>query len=148
MNYQIIEVTDKNTRCEFLLLPVKLYKNDKSYIRPLDQDIEKVFDPDKNKLFRQGECIRWILIDNNRNTIGRVAAFIDHKSALKNEQPTGGMGFFDCVDNKEAAFLLFNKCREWLNSKGMEAMDGPVNFGERDRWWGCLVEGFYSAKLL
>jgi hypothetical protein len=24
----------------------------------------------------------------------------------------------------------------------MEAMDGPVNFGSRDRWWGLLVEGF------
>jgi hypothetical protein len=21
-------------------------------------------------------------------------------------------------------------------------MDGPINFGERDRWWGVLVEGF------
>ena len=26
---------------------------------------------------------------------------------------------------------------------GMEAMDGPINFGERDRWWGLLVEGFH-----
>jgi hypothetical protein len=24
----------------------------------------------------------------------------------------------------------------------MEAMDGPINFGERDRWWGLLAEGF------
>jgi hypothetical protein len=142
MNYQIVEVNNKQTRLEFLLLPVKLYKNDKSFIRPLDEDIEKVFDPDKNKLFRQGECIRWILIDNFGQTVGRVAAFIDRKSAAKNEQPTGGMGFFDCIDDNEAAFSLFNKCKEWLQAKGMEAMDGPINFGERDRWWGCLIEGF------
>jgi GNAT superfamily N-acetyltransferase len=24
----------------------------------------------------------------------------------------------------------------------MEAMDGPINFGNRDRWWGLLLEGF------
>jgi hypothetical protein len=24
----------------------------------------------------------------------------------------------------------------------MEAMDGPINFGPRDRWWGLLVEGY------
>jgi len=24
----------------------------------------------------------------------------------------------------------------------MEAMDGPVNFGERHQWWGLLVDGF------
>jgi GNAT superfamily N-acetyltransferase len=26
----------------------------------------------------------------------------------------------------------------------MEAMDGPINFGERDKWWGLLVEGFHE----
>jgi hypothetical protein len=24
----------------------------------------------------------------------------------------------------------------------MQAMDGPINFGERDRWWGLIVQGF------
>ena len=24
----------------------------------------------------------------------------------------------------------------------MEAMDGPINFGDRDNWWGLLVDGF------
>jgi len=24
----------------------------------------------------------------------------------------------------------------------MEAMDGPINFGETDKYWGLLVEGF------
>jgi hypothetical protein len=26
----------------------------------------------------------------------------------------------------------------------MEAMDGPINFGERDRWWGLVTKGFQS----
>ena len=136
MNYSIIEVTDKKTAKEFLLCPVHLYKNDKSYIRPLDTDINKVFDPKQNKLFRQGECIRWILVDSQRKTVGRVAAFVDNKSAAKNDQPTGGLGFFECINDKDAAFQLFDNCKAWLISKGMEAMDGPINFGERDRWWG------------
>ena len=142
MKYTLIEVNDKKTAKSFLLFPVSLYKNDKSYIRPLDQDVEKVFDPKQNKLFRQGECIRWILVDDKKQIIGRVAAFIDKKSAAKNEQPTGGMGFFDCINDQLAAFTLFDACCEWLKAHGMEAMDGPINFGERDRWWGCLIEGF------
>src|SRR5205085_9847939 len=32
--------------------------------------------------------------------------------------------------------------RHWLMQRHMEAMDGPINCGERDRWWGLLVEGF------
>ncbi|MDP4588198.1 MAG: hypothetical protein NWS86_08455, partial [Flavobacteriales bacterium] len=58
------------------------------------------------------------------------------------EQPTGGMGFFDCIDNQEAANLLFETCKKWLNEQGAEAMDGPINFGEKDRFWGLLVENF------
>ena len=25
-------------------------------------------------------------------------------------------------------------------------MDGPINLGERDRWWGCLIDGFTEAN--
>jgi hypothetical protein len=41
--------------------------------------------------------------------------------------------------------MLFNVAKSWLAQRGMEAMDGPINFGERDRWWGLLVEGFHTA---
>ncbi len=44
-NYRLIEVTDKRTIKEFLDFPATLYKNDKNWIRPLDEDIEKVFNP-------------------------------------------------------------------------------------------------------
>src|SRR5690606_14551285 len=37
---------------------------------------------------------------------------------------------------------LFNQAKNWLQKNGMETMDGPINFGERDQWWGLLVEGF------
>ncbi len=140
---KIQEVTSKHHVKEFLMLPVKLYKNEPMWIRPLDKDIEAVFDPEKNKTFRHGECIRWILVDDANQTIGRVAAFINQKTVKKgNDQPTGGFGFFECVQDKQAAFMLFDTCKQWLQSKGMEAMDGPINFGNRDRWWGLLIEGY------
>ncbi|MCH8233290.1 MAG: hypothetical protein IIB82_11690 [Bacteroidetes bacterium] len=140
---QIIEVKDKKTAKEFLLFPVALYKNIQVWIRPLDKDIEAVFDDDKNKAFRHGKCIRWIIRDDSGKTIGRVAAFVNNKIVNKgNEQPTGGMGFFECIKNREVAFDLFNTCKAWLQQQGMEAMDGPVNFGERDIWWGLLIDGY------
>lgn len=140
---RIIEVISRDEKKEFLLLPVKLYRNSPKWIRPLDKDIENVFDKEKNKTFRHGECIRWILVDSAGETIGRVAAFINEKTVKKgNDQPTGGMGFFECIHDQAAAFMLFDKCKTWLQERGMEAMDGPVNFGNRDRWWGLLIEGF------
>ncbi len=140
---KIIEVTTPQQAREFLLLPVKLYKNEPAWIRPLDKDIESVFDSEKNKTFRHGTCIRWILQNKQGETIGRVAAFVNEKIVHKgNDQPTGGMGFFECINNQDAAFILFDQCKTWLQGKGMEAMDGPINFGSRDRWWGLLIEGY------
>lgn len=140
---EVKEVITTNQVREFLQLPIQLYKNTPAWIRPLDADVESVFNKEKNKTFRHGECIRWILIDDHGKTIGRVAAFVDQKTVNKgNDQPTGGMGFFECIENKEAAFVLFDQCKKWLHAKGMEAMDGPINFGNRDRWWGLQVEGY------
>jgi hypothetical protein len=140
--FHLAEVKSREEKKEFLLLPIALYKNEKNWIRPLDKDIEDIFDPKKNKLFRNGECIRWILKNENNEVVGRVAAFIDHKTANNNDQPTGGMGFFECTHNQEAFFILFDACKDWLKQRGMEAMDGPVNFGDRENWWGLLVDGF------
>jgi GNAT superfamily N-acetyltransferase len=140
---KIIEVVNQSQQKEFLLLSVRLYQDDPYWIRPLDSDIEKVFDKEKNKFFTHGKAIRWLLEDDKGQIIGRVAAFINERTILKdNEQPTGGMGFFECINSQEAAFKLFDTCKEWLTAQGMEAMDGPINFGERDNWWGLLVEGF------
>lgn len=143
--FKIIEVRSKEDIQSFLKLPVELYKKDSNWIRPLDQDIEEVFDQKKNKFFKHGTCIRWILLKNNK-CIGRVAAFVDNKTAksknsLGQELKTGGMGFFECIEDSDAALLLFDTCKKWLREQGMNSMDGPINFGTRDNWWGLLVEG-------
>jgi uncharacterized C2H2 Zn-finger protein len=63
---QLIEVRDKKTENAFLNVCNLIYADDKNYIPHLRQDIEKIFDRSKNKLFRQGgDAIRWILNDQN-----------------------------------------------------------------------------------
>ena len=142
-NMQIIPVTDKATSVLFIQTAVVINKNDPNWIRPLDKDINEVFDPTKNKTFRFGEVVRWILKDDAGKLIGRIAAFTNKKYKNKDDDvPVGGIGFFECINDQDAADLLFNNARHWLILQGMEAMDGPVNFGERDRWWGLITEGF------
>jgi hypothetical protein len=136
------EVLTKRDAAEFIKFPKLLYKGDPYWICQLDNGVESVFNPDTNHAFGHGQAIRWILKDNKDVTIGRVAAFIDKIRSAANRQPTGGMGFFEVIENKSAAFILFDTARDWLTSRGMEAMDGPINFGENDNNWGLLVEGF------
>ncbi len=140
---QLTEVTGDKLAKEFLLANVQLNQEHPNYIRPLDKDINDVFDPSKNKTFRFGKATRWILKDKEDKLIGRIAAFTNKKYRNKGDDlPVGGIGFFDCINDTEAARLLFDVAKHWLLQQGMEAMDGPINFGERDRWWGVVVNGF------
>lgn len=140
---QILPVIDSEGSKLFLKVPLILYANDANWIRPLDKDIKDVFDEKKNKAFRFGKTYRWILKNEEGELIGRIAAFINKKYKNKDDEfPVGGMGFFECINNQDAADLLFDNAKHWLINEGMEAMDGPINFGERDRWWGLLTEGY------
>jgi hypothetical protein len=142
---QLQEVTNQQLAKEFIAVNVDLNKSNPAYIQPLDKDINEVFDPIKNKTFRQGEVIRWILKSNDGKLIGRIAAFTNKKYKNKGDDvPVGGVGFFDCINDQQAAHMLFDVAKHWLLQKGMQAMDGPINFGERDRWWGLVVKGFQS----
>ena len=139
---QLIEVSDKKTRRDFLKVSKILYKNDPFWVCPLDSDIESTFDPARNKLFENGNARRWILKSEKDKLIGRVAAFYNLDLSGRNKQPTGGIGWFECIKNQGAANMLFEKARDWLSGEGMEAMDGPINFGGNNNNWGLLTKGF------
>ena len=136
---QIIRVDSEKQKNEYLNFSARLYRLDQNYIQPLHQDIEGIFDPSKNKSWKDGQCERF-LFQQDGETVGRVAVFIHSK--YKQEQPTGGFGFFDCINDQNVANIIFNHCKSWLLERGMKAMDGPINFGERDKFWGLLVQGF------
>lgn len=143
----IIEVNSAKTIRQFHQLPFHIYKSDKNWIPHIQQEVEAVFTPKKNKFFRHGEATRWILKNDEGKVIGRIAAFINRKKAFSEKQATGGCGFFECINEQAAATLLFDTAKAWLQEREMEAMDGPINFGERDRYWGLLVEGHDKAPI-
>ncbi len=138
---QVKEVINFLDQAEFIAFPKRHYKGNMDYISSLDKDIEAVFDPKINKNFLQGEAIRWI-VSKDQKTVGIIAAFYK----LTNSEKQGGIGFFDCINNQEVANKLFKIAAEWLKEKGCEYMDGPINFGERDKYWGLLVSGFKNPS--
>ena len=145
--YRLEEVQTPAQIRAWLDLPKQLYTEYPNWICPLDTDVEEVFDPKRNELFTDGEAIRWVVRDAENKVVGRIGAFYNREKAAIEEQPTGGCGFFEAIDSQEVADMLFNASRDWLAAHGMEAMDGPINFGQRRDWWGLLVEGFEHQPL-
>lgn len=145
---RVAEVNTPNLERTFLDLNAIMNEANPAYIRPLDNEVLQVFDKTKNKLFQNGDAKKWILHNNAGEAIGRIAAFFYTKYKNKGTAyPVGCVGFFDCIDNQDAANLLFDTAKEWLSENGMEAMDGPINFGDRDKWWGLMVEGYDDEPM-
>ena len=99
--HEVVSEADKQA---FLQLAIDIYRDDPMWIRPLDKDIAEVFDTEKNKFFKRGECKRWLLKDDSNKIIGRIAAFVNRQ--YKEEQPTGGIGFFECINDQKAANFM------------------------------------------
>ena len=146
MKYHLREVTTQLEIREWLHLDRKIYRDAPMWVCPLDDDIERVFDSQRNHLFDNGEAIRWIAYDEDGEAVGRIAAFYNREQARVTDN-MGCCGFFESIDDQEVANMLFDAARGWLSERGLEGMDGPVNFGSRDSWWGLLVEGFEYQPL-
>jgi len=139
---QLIIVSTPEHEKEFIELNASLQKNNPYYIRPLDKEVKDAFSATKNKHLHEGKVIRWIIVKEGI-TVGRIAAFMVKKYVNKGtDYTTGCIGFFDAINNQAVANLLFDESKKWLLANGAEAMDGPVNIGDRDKWWGLMVAGF------
>jgi len=139
---EVIEVKEHSTVKAFHQVGHDIYKDDQNWVPPLEVLEDAAFDPTKNEFYKHGDGTRWILKDDSGKVIGRIGAFINGNRAYTFNQPTGGCGYFECINDQKAANLLFDTAKAWLATRGMEAMDGPVNFGENLINWGLLVEGF------
>lgn len=138
---KIVEVNNRRTWKQFHRVLKTVYRNNPHYIFPLEKEIEDVFNPNANKAFENGEAKVWVLLDDRRQSVGRIAAFLDRRGAHEGTPVLGGIGYFECVQNEDFTDALFKVAEDYLKEKKVGIIEGPINFGERDKFWGLLVKG-------
>ena len=143
---KILEIQKKQDWKYFHRVLHAVYANSPHYIFPLKKEIQNVFSPQENTRFENGEARCFVLLEGDR-PVGRIAAFIDRAHNQTQPYPVGGIGFFECINRQDYAFELFAVAENYLKERAMKAIDGPINFGERDRFWGLLSKGFESSPL-
>lgn len=141
---ELVDVSNAATRKAFAALPRQLHQMEANFIPVPDQMVDRIFDARHNRRAATYRHKRWLLLANGRY-IGRIAAFEHPK--LSEGESGGGIGFFECVDDEAAAAILFRKAEDWLQELGCTFVDGPINFGENDQYWGLLVQGFESPSF-
>jgi GNAT superfamily N-acetyltransferase len=146
MALKIIEVKTKSQLQVFINFPWRIYANDKNWVPPLRREVAKLLDQ-KHHPFWEHACGTLFLAYKDGELVGRISAQIDDNyNKLWNEK-LGSFGFFECEDNQEVANGLFDACANWVKSKGMTVLRGPMSPSSNDEW-GFLLEGFDRPPVL
>ena len=128
-------------RKRFVDFQYDLYHTSPYWVPPLRRDIHHTLSPRKNPFFDHGRMRLFIAEDASGRVVGRIAAIINGMHLQKYNDAYGFFGFFEVVDDFEAASALLDAAIEWLRKGGMKGVRGPANPTLNDTA-GLLVDGF------
>jgi GNAT superfamily N-acetyltransferase len=125
---------------EFVQLPWRVNRGDPHWVPPLRKSVRTLLDRDRHPFHRHAE-VEYFLARRGGEPVGRVAAIVNHLHNEFHEERTGFFGFFEVLEDAEAAAALLESAAAWLRGRGMDRMRGPTSFSTNEEV-GVLVEGF------
>jgi GNAT superfamily N-acetyltransferase len=131
---------------KFLKFAWKIYKDDPNWVPPLMMDKKKILNKDKNPFFKAAQ-MEMFMAYKDGEPVGRIAAIKNDTHNEVHNENIGFFGFFESINDQEVANLLLDTAKDWLKSKGVNAMRGPANPSSNDEF-GMLLEGFDDPPRL
>jgi len=142
----IKKVTSKQDLKHFVSLPWEIYKNDPNWVAPLKMERMDALDPAKNPYFDHARVEFWLAYKGDQ-LVGRISAQIDELVELQHHEKIGHFGFFECINDTEAANALLDTAVNWLKQNGRDKVIGPFSLSIYEEV-GMLVEGFDTPPSL
>ncbi len=130
----------------FLDVARRVFRDDPSWVAPLDLDMKDRLDPKKNPFFEHADGAVFIAVRGGED-VGRCTAQIDREHLKRYDDATGFFGFLDTIDDPAVAKALLDAAAEWLRARGMKKMRGPMSLSINEEI-GCLVEGFDTPPAI
>jgi hypothetical protein len=122
------------------------YKNNPVWVPPLLMDRRKMLDRKKNPFFWHSEA-EFYLAERDGKVVGRIAAILNNNHNKQHNENIGFFGYFECIEDQEVAFALFDAAKAWLSAKGVDAIRGPASPSVNDEY-GMLIEGFDRSPAI
>ncbi len=139
-SYQVSRVNGSKDQSEFINLAWRIYKDDPNWVPPLRMSIMELVNFRKHP-FYDNATIENFLVRKDGIVVGRVSAIVNHGHNKRFEEKRGFFGFFECIDDQQAANALFAAACKHLVSQGMTDVRGPCNPGLNYEV-ALLVDGF------
>ncbi len=141
----ITTVSSRKDLEEFVKLQAGFYEGDPNFVPPLVMEEVNTLDKNKNPFFRHAQASFWTLRGNGK-PLARISAVVDLFYQGFHKEKVGFFGHFEARD-EESAHLLLGKAREWLASKGVLVMRGPISLST-NYICGLLVEGHETMPVI
>ncbi len=138
--YEVVRVEDRRQKREFIDFIWKLYKGDPNWMPPIRMNQEELVNFRRHPFYDNAKC-QTFLVKKDGEVAGRIAAIVNNGHNKRYGEKRGFFGFFDCMDDQEAANLLFREACRWLKAEGMHDVRGPCN-PSLNYELGALVDGF------
>lgn len=143
---EILPVELEGEKNKFIEFPYSFYKSDKNWVEPLRFDVKNNLNEKKNPFYQHSKIKLW-LATKNGETAGRIAGIINDNHNKFHNDKTGFFGFFECINDKNAAKMLFDKAAEFAKENGMDTLRGPMNPSTNDEC-GLLIDGFNKPPVM
>ncbi len=143
---EIVEVVDRSLRRQFIELPWTVFPPESNYVPPLRMDFARLIDPARHPFWEFSKQSLYLAVRNG-HPVGRIAAIVDGRYNAYHKEKMGIWGFFDCLDDQEAARGLFQAAEQWARGQGMDFIRGPLN-PSTNYEVGLLIEGYEHFPAL
>ena len=137
---QIEAVKNQDDLRAFITFPWAVYAGDPYWVPPLISERFEFLDPQRNAFFDHARA-EYYLARRGAKVVGTIAAFTNDKYNQFQEVNLGFFGFFEVLDDPEAAQALLDTAEAWGKGAGHDSILGPAQFSTNDEV-GLLVDGF------
>ncbi len=112
------------------------------YISPMWSDIDRLLDPARNPLCRDGAgALEVFTAVRDGLPVGRIVASVHLASNRRHGTSNGQFGFFDCIDDTAVADALLAAAETWVAQRGADQIAGNFNLTAM-QMVGVVTEGF------
>lgn len=146
MDIQIELVETKRQLQQFIKVAWKVYREDPNWVPWMYHERLDFLDKRKNPFFEHSEA-DYFIARRNGEAVGIIAAILNHRHNEFHNENAAHFGFFEVLDDPEAAAALLDTAVKWAADRGVDKIVGPMNLSTNDEC-GLLVDGFDSAPVV
>lgn len=146
MQTRKIDVNSKKDVNVWVDFPYKLYEDHPYYVPMLKGGQRKLLDKRSHPFYQHSDAAFFVVEENGEVQVRICLMENRHYNQYQNEK-AAFFGYFECIENIEAARTIFKSAFEWAAERGLDTIYGPKGLLGAGAG-GQLVEGFELRAAL